>query len=177
MAQRMVKVTNMVNAMVSVKDATYNVNRRWMKRGQTVPIPFEAIENMLWEEGFRRMIDSGVLYIQDLQDKQDLGLEPVDATAPINIKALSEQDMKNLWNTAPMSVFKREITSLPRVQVDSLVEYAIQNKIVNSEKCSFIKNLTRKDILSAISAIEEDAKADERERRRQEAYASEGRRG
>jgi hypothetical protein len=33
MATRMVKVTNMVNAMVSVKDTAYNVNRRWNKRG------------------------------------------------------------------------------------------------------------------------------------------------
>lgn len=177
MAQRMVKVTNMVNAMVSIKDPTYNVNRRWMKRGQTVPIPFEAVENMLWEEGFRRMIESGVLYIMDLKDKQDLGLEPINVNEPVNIKALTEQDMKNLWGAAPISVFKKEIVSLPRVQVDSLVEYAIQNKIVDSEKCSFIKDLTHKDILGAISAIEEDEKEEERVRRRQEAYASEGRRG
>jgi hypothetical protein len=55
---------------------------------------------------------------------------------------------------------------LPRVQVDSLVEYAIQNKIVDGAKGSFIKDLTHKDILSAISAIEEDAKADDLDRRR-----------
>lgn len=177
MAQRMVMVTNMVNAMVSVKDQAFNVNRRWMKRGQTIPIPYEAVENMLWEEGFRRMIESGVLYIQNMKDKQDLGLEPMEATKPTNIKALTEQDMKNLWNTVPITVFKKEVVSLPRVQVDSLVEYAIQNKIVDGAKCSFIKDLTHKDILSAISAIEEDAKADDLDRRRQEAYAAEGRRG
>jgi hypothetical protein len=35
------------------------------------------------------MLDSGVLYIQDMQIKKDLGLEPQEATAPVNIKALS----------------------------------------------------------------------------------------
>ena len=125
MAQRMVQITNMVNGMVSVKDPAFNVNRRWLKRGQTLPIPYEAVENLLWQDGFRRMLEAGVLYISNMQDKKDLGLEPQEATEPTNIKALTEQQMKNLWSTAPMSVFKKEVTSLPRVQVDNLIEYAI----------------------------------------------------
>jgi hypothetical protein len=71
MATRMVMITNMVNGMVSVKDETYGVNRRWMKRGQTIPIPYEAVENMLWQEGFRRMLEAGVLWIPDMQIKKD----------------------------------------------------------------------------------------------------------
>lgn len=177
MAQKMVMITNMVNGMVSVKDPTYGVNRRWVKRGQTLPIPYEAVENLLWQDGFRRMLDSGVLYIQDMQIKKDLGLEPQEATAPVNIKALSIQDMKNLLENVPIAVFKKEVVSLPRVQVDNLIEFAIENKIVNTDKCMFLKDLTHKDIFAAIRAREEDAKADELERRKQEAYASEGRRG
>ena len=48
MAQRMVMITNMVNAKVSIKDPAYGVNRRWEKRGQSLPIPYEAVENLLW---------------------------------------------------------------------------------------------------------------------------------
>lgn len=177
MAQRMVMITNMVNAKVSIKDPAYGVNRRWEKRGQSLPIPYEAVENLLWQDGFRRMLEMGVLYIPDLQTKKDLGLEPEEATEPINIKALTELQMKNLLTTTPMAVFKKEIAALPRVQVDNLIEYAIEKKIVNAEKCAFLKQITKKDILAAISAKEEDAKADELERRRREAYAEEGRRG
>ena len=166
MTQRMVMITNMVNGMVSVKDQAYGVNRRWVKRGQTLPIPYEAVENLLWQDGFRRMLEAGVLYIQDLQTKKDLGLEPEEAKEPTNIKALNETQMKNLLNNAPMTVFKKEVSTLPRVQVDNLIEFAIENKIVNAEKCAFLKDLTHKDILAAISAKEEEAKADERERRR-----------
>lgn len=177
MATRMVMITNMVNGMVSIKDETYGVNRRWMKRGQTIPIPYEAVENMLWQEGFRRMLEAGVLWIPDMQIKKDLGLEPQEATEPVNLKALSEQQMLNLWNNSPIDVFKKEITTLPRVQVDNLIEFAIEKGIVDAEKCAFLKQLTHKDILAAISAIEEDKKAEEEERRRQASYAQEGRRG
>ena len=37
MAQRMVMITKMVNGKVSIKDPAYGVNRRWEKRGQTIP--------------------------------------------------------------------------------------------------------------------------------------------
>ncbi len=176
MATRMVKVTNMVNAMVSVKDTAYNVNRRWNKRGQTLPIPYEAVEGLLWQDGFRRMIDSGILYIADMKDKQDLGLEPLEAKEPVNIIALTEIQMKNLLTSTPLTVFKKEVQALPRVQVDNLIEYAIQNKLTDSEKCSFLKTLTKKDILAAISAKEDDEREEARERAKRAAYAEEGRR-
>lgn len=177
MAQRMVMVKNMMNCIVSVKDTTYNINRRWNKRGQVLPIPFEVVEGMLWSDSFRRMIDSGILYIENMQDKKDLGLEPQDATEPVNIKALSEMQMENLLTKTPISVFKREVQDLPMIQVDNLIDYAIANRITDAEKCAFLKLLTKKDILAAISAEEDDRAAEEKEKARREFYAQEGRRG
>ena len=177
MAQRMVLIKNMMDCIVSVKDATYNINRRWNKRGHVLPIPYEVVEGMLWSDGFRRMIDTGILYIENMKDKKDLGLEPQEATEPVNIKALSEIQMKNLLTKTPISVFKKEVQDLPMIQVDNLIDYAISNKITDAEKCSFLKQLTKKDILAAISAEEDDKAAEERERAKREMYAQEGRRG
>ena len=177
MATRMVQITNMVNGMVSVKDPTSGVNRMWRKRGQTVPLPFEVVESLLWEDGFMRLLESGVLYIQNMKDKQDLGLEPQEAKEPTNMLALTELQMKNLLTSTPLTVFKKEIAKYPRIQVDNLIEYAIENNLVDPEKCYFLKEVTGKDIMLAISRKEEDAKADELARQRQAAYAAEGRRG
>lgn len=74
MAQRMVKVQNMVNKTVSVKKPEYGINRRWTQKGQIIPLPYEAVEQMLWDNGVRVMIDRGILYIPDMKDKIDLGL-------------------------------------------------------------------------------------------------------
>lgn len=177
MATRMVMITNMVNGMVSVKDPATGVNKMWRKRGQTLPLPYESVENLLWQDGFMRLLESGILYIQNMKDKQDLGLEPQEAKEPTNIIALSELQMKNLMTTTPFTVFKTEIAKLPRIQVDNLIEYAVQNNLTDTQKCYFLKEVTGKDILLAISRREEEARADELERQKQAAYAAEGRRG
>lgn len=122
------------------------------------------------------MIDSGILYIENLKDKQDLGLEPIDAKTPVNIIVLNDTQMKEMMTTTPIDVFKKTIQDLPKVQVDALVEFAIDNQYVDSAKCTFIRQLTGKDIYKAISQREEDKVAEERERKRQEAAKAEGRR-
>lgn len=159
---RMVKITNMINAQVSVVDPANNVNRQWKKRGQSTAIPYEAVEQLLYEDGFRNMIDSGILYIESMKDKQDLGLEDIDSTKPTNIIALSTADMERLLKETPLVVFKKEVANLPAVQVDSLIEYAVENKIANVEKCTFLKELTKKDVLKAISNREEIEKTNKR---------------
>jgi hypothetical protein len=78
--------------------------------------------------------------------------------------------------STPIDVFKKEILNVPRVQVDALIEYSIDHQLVDSAKCTFLKELTGKDIFKAISVREEDRLIEERERKRQEYAASEGRR-
>lgn len=164
---RMVAVKSMVNARVSVKDPTYGVNRRWDRKGQQITLPYSVVEGMLWQDGFRHLIEGGILYIDSLKDKQDLGLEPEDVKEPVNIIVLTEIQMKNLLTTTPFIVFKKELQMLTRTQIDNLIEYAIKNQLIDIQKCSFLKKLTGRDIISAIKANEEDAEAEERERRQQ----------
>lgn len=156
MQNRMVVITSMVNARVSVKDITYGINRRWDRKGQKIPVPYEVVEGLLWQDGFRHLIDSGILYIESMQDKIDLGLEPADAKQPVNIVVLNDTKMKNLLCNVPLIVFKREVGELSKVQINNLIDYAIDNKIMNMDKCKFLKELTGRDIISAIQAREED---------------------
>lgn len=148
--QRMVLIKNMYDAVVSVIKPEYGIQRKWQKLGQTIGIPYDIVEQLLWDKGFKNLIDTGILYIEDMQTKIDLGLEPEGATKPVNIRTLNEEDMKNIWN-APIAVFKKEIGDLPRLQVDALIEYAITNDIADATKCIYIKQVTGRDILKAIS--------------------------
>lgn len=161
MANRMVALKSTVNGTVVIKKPEYGVNRRWLKRGQTQMVPFEIMEQLLYDNGVRRMIDSGILYIEDLDTKKELGLEPMEATKPVNILALTPEDMQRLWTTTPIDVFKREVSNLPRIQVDNLVDYAIETETIDAEKCRFLKKVTGKDILSVLARnqeIEEEEK-------------------
>lgn len=175
MSQRMVALKNMIDSQVSVRDLSIGVNRRWQRRGQVIPIPYEAVEQLLWQDGFRRMIDQGVLYIENMRDKQDLGLEPMNVSQPTNIIALNEEEIVELLKAATIDDFKKTICSLSDTQIDSVIDYAISHKIVDAVKCTILKQVTGRDILGAISAKEKNEYLDKQEELKA-ARMSEGRR-
>ena len=165
--ERMVKVTSMIDAQVGITDLSVGVKRRWQKRGQSLPIPFDQLQILLYNDGVANMFRQGMLYIDNMKDKQDLGLEPMEATEPTNIIALNATQMRELLNNKPISLSK-----LPDAQIDNLIDFAISEKIVNVDKCAILKEITGRDILKAIRTQEEIAAEDAAEKR----AAAEGRR-
>lgn len=160
MATRMVKLQSMVNKVVGVSKPEYGIKRKWTKKGQIIPLPFDTVEQMLWDEGFRRMVDRGILYINEMQDKIDLGLEPAGAEQPENILVLSDLQIKNYLTTTPYEVFKKEVSELNMTQIRNIINYAITNEIVDVQKCNFLKELTGLDILKEISLNKDLEKVD-----------------
>lgn len=170
--ERMVKVTAMIDSQLGITNPEMGFKRRWQKRGQSIPIPFETLQVLLYDDGVANMFKQGLLYIDDMKAKQDLGLEPLEATEPVNIIALNETQMKEMLTVKPMAVFRRELSKLPDAQIDNLIDFAIANKIVNVDKCAVLKEVTGRDILKAIRTQEEIAAEDAAEKKR----AAEGRR-
>ena len=151
MTERMVKVQNMVNKTIVIRKPEYNLNRRWTQKNQIIPIPFDTLEQALWNEGIRTLFDRGMLYIPDMQDKIDLDLEPADATEPQNIIVLTDKQIENLLNNVPFVAFKKELEELSSTQIREIANYAIIHEIANVEKVNYLKSLTDVDILKAIS--------------------------
>ena len=112
MTERMVKVQNMVNKTIVIRKPEYNLNRRWTQKNQIIPIPFDTLEQALWNEGIRTLFDRGMLYIPDMQDKIDLDLEPADATEPQNIIVLTDKQIENLLDNYHEKKNVTEIASL-----------------------------------------------------------------
>lgn len=151
MMQRMVKVQNMVNKTISIKKPQYNFNKRWTQKNQIIPVPFEALEQMLWDEGIRRFFDRGMLYISEMKDKIDLGLEPEGATEPQNIIVLTDKQINDFLTSKPFVVFKKELEDLSDTQIREIVNYAIIHELADIEKVNYLKKLTGVDILKAIA--------------------------
>lgn len=165
---RMVNLKNMVNKTVGVSLPEYGVNRKWTTKGQVIPLPYDTVEQMLWHNGFRQMIDRGILYIESMQDKIDLGLEPSDATEPENIKVLSDTQIKNLLISQPYEVFKREIFTLTMTQVNNIINYAIANEIVDVQKAELLRTISNIDILKAVANKKEIERLDQIEAKKEE---------
>ena len=145
-----VKVISMVNGRIGVNVPDLHFSRQWLKKGSSIKIKQEILEELLYDSGFRYMINNGMLYIEDLAVKKELGLEPEDTDKPVNIIVLSESEMNRYMTTLPLWEFKNKVTELSYEQIQNLADYAIEKRLTNIDRCNLIKEICGKDIIKAI---------------------------
>lgn len=145
-----VKVTSMVTGRVGVNSHELRFSRQWLKKGSSVMIDKQILEELMYDNGFKYMIDNGILFIEDMEVKKELGLEPEDATEPVNIIVLDDKKMRQFMVSMPLADFKEKISELSYEQVQILADYAIQNRLGDIDKTSIIKKICGKDIIRAI---------------------------
>lgn len=151
-----IRVISKHQGPVSVNISDLRFKREWPNKGASVLIERETLEEMMYDSGFKYMIDTGMLYIEDLEVKKELGLEPEDATEPVNIIVLSDNDMKRMMTAMPQFEFDAKLKTLNYEQMLALADFAIKNELGDFGKCDAIKKACGKDILTAIKLNRED---------------------
>lgn len=150
-----IKITNICGHDVTVVKHELNFNRKWAPKMSQM-IDKDIVEELLFDPGFKYVIDNGMLYIEDLEVKKELGIEPFDATEPVNIIILTDADKEEYLTKLSLAAFKEKVAELPMEQVRSLVDYAIEHRIVDINKAKVLKAKTGRDIMKAISLEEAD---------------------
>lgn len=151
-----IRVISKHQGPISVNIPDLRFKREWPNKGSSIPIERETLEEMMYDSGFKYMIDTGMLYIEDLEVKKELGLEPEDATEPVNIIVLSDNDMKRMMTAMPQFEFDAKLKTLNYEQMLALADFAIKNELGDFGKCDAIKKACGKDILTAIKLNRED---------------------
>ena len=151
-----IRVISKHQGPVSVNISDLRFKREWPNKGASVLIEKETLEEMMYDSGFKYMIDTGMLYIEDLEVKKELGLEPEDATEPVNIIVLNDNDMKRMMTAMPQFEFDAKLKTLNYEQMLALADFAIRNELGDFGKCDAIKKACGKDILTAIKLNRED---------------------
>ena len=151
-----IRVISKHQGPISVNISDLRFKREWPNKGASVLIEKETLEEMMYDNGFKYMIDTGMLYIEDLEVKKELGLEPEDATEPVNIIVLSDNDMKRMMTAMPQFEFDAKLKTLNYEQMLALADFAIKNELGDFGKCDAIKKACGKDILTAIKLNRED---------------------
>ncbi len=145
-----VAVVSTVNGTVGIYSPEYNFKKDWTKKGQKILIDKELLENLMYDNGVEYMFSTGMLYIEDMEVKKELGIEPEDATEPINVIVLSDKDMRRYWTVLPVAEFKQKIAALSREQKKNLVDFAVENEIMNLEKSEIMKQAIDMDAIQMI---------------------------
>ena len=82
--------------------------------------------------------------------------EPEDAPAPVNIIILDDQQRKRYLTVMPLGEFKTKVQELPIEQVRELAQFAIDNEIVDFDKCEILKKMVNMDVVRSIELNKAD---------------------
>lgn len=151
-----VKIVNLISSRVNIDVPDVRLKRVWEQKGAVKAVPFDQLEEALYDPGVEALFREGILGIEDLEIKKKLGLEPEDAIEPVNIIVLNDTQRKRYLTVMPQSEFKTKIKELPLEQVRELAQFAITNELVDFEKDEIIKKITGTDIIGTIQMNKAD---------------------
>lgn len=145
-----IKVISAYNGRCGIDNADLRISRRWPARGSVVTFSKEQIEELMFDPAFRNMVNEGVLYIEDMEVKKEIGLEEEDATSP-TIILMDNNALDRFWRIMPLAQFKVETKTLTKAQITSLAEYAITHGSDGTiEKANYLTSISGYQILKGI---------------------------
>ena len=156
-----VKVVNLISSRVNINIPDIRLHRVWEKKGAVKTVPFDQLQEAIYNSGVEALFTEGILGIEDLEIKKKLGLEPEEATEPVNIIVLDEAQRKRYLTVMPLNEFKAKIKELPLEQVRELARFAISNELIDFEKAEIIKKMTGTDIIGTIQMNRADQETKE----------------
>lgn len=150
MENRKINVVSTVNSTVVVNDPQIRFHRTWERRGTVREIEWDTLRELSYGAGFWNMVKSGILYIDDMDAKIELGLEPPSAKQPQNIIVLTDDQRQRYLTVAPLRDLKEICGKLTQVELNNLVDYAIEKEIINYDKSKYLEELTGRNIIKTI---------------------------
>lgn len=145
-----VTLISMCKQPITLSFPELRITRTFPRKGSKISFDKNAFSEMVYDPGLTYMLENGMLYIEDMEVKKEIGLEPEDADEPKNIKILTDAEMKRYLTVLPANELQTKIKSLKREQIEALVDFAIENEYSDYSRCEVIKKLTGRDIIRAI---------------------------
>ena len=143
-------VTSMVNGLVSINMPQHRLVRAWPQKGTKLPVDKDALREAIYEPGVEYMFKNGMLYIDDMDFKIELGLEEEGTDKPTAIIPVDEKYLERVLKRMPVAEMKMAIKAMNTEQRDSLFEYAATQNDIQLDRIQAIKEVTGNDLLKVI---------------------------
>lgn len=145
-----VTVVSTVASIVEINLPYQHFRKEWNKKGAKVLIDKEFLAEALYDAGVEYMFKNGILYIENMQDKIDLGLEPEGSQEPENIIVLTDAEKKRLMTTGQGWELKGALEKLSYNSRLDFCNYVVENELLDGAKAKIIKEICDFDIIRAI---------------------------
>lgn len=141
----LVKNTSIHPINISLPDTKFK--RTWTPGGE-FKVPFEVLQEAIYDRGFMVFIEKGLLFIDDKIARVELGLEEEDAE-PV-VKILTKAQLTKLLKATPIEEFTTTVHELTPEQCQTLIDLALEAKNVDMRKAAILKEITGIDTIKAI---------------------------
>ena len=142
-----VMVTSMVGGTISAASLEHRV---WNKKGQKLPVSKDVLREAIYEPGIEYMFKKGILYIDDMEMKIELGLETPGTTAPTEVLPVDDKYLNRVLRLMPISEMKAAIDKMSIVQKQELVDYTSKQNDIQLDRLAIVSEKCNVDILKTI---------------------------
>lgn len=145
-----VMVTSMVSGRIGLVLPRLHINKVWPKKGTKLPVEKEVLREAIYEPGVEYMFKQGLLYIDDMDFKIELGLEEEGTKAPTNVIPMDEKYMSRVLKLMPIAEMKKAIGGMNDNQKRELIDFASEQNDISFDRMDVIKKLTGIDVVKVI---------------------------
>ena len=149
-----VMITSMVGGTIRVSALNHRV---WNKKGQKLPVSKDILREAIYEPGVEYMFKKGILYIEDMDFKIELGLEAEGTKVPTEILPMDEKFMNRVLKLMPVPEMKTTIDKMTMVQKQELVDFAVKQNDISLDRIKIVSDKCGVDILKTISLVQTEA--------------------
>lgn len=142
-----VMITSMVGGTISAASLEHRV---WNKKGQKLPVSKDVLREAIYEPGIEYMFKKGILYIDDMEMKIELGLEAPGTTTPTEVLPVDDKYLNRVLKLMPISEMKTAIDKMSIVQKQELVDYASKQNDIQLDRLAIVSDKCNVDILKTI---------------------------
>ena len=142
-----VMVTSMVGGTISAASLEHRV---WNKKGQKLPVSKDVLREAIYKPGIEYMFKKGILYIDDMEMKIELGLEAPGTTTPTEVLPVDDKYLNRVLKLMPISEMKAAIDKMSIVQKQELVDYASKQNDIQLDRLAIVSDKCNVDILKTI---------------------------
>lgn len=142
-----VMVTSMVGGTVSASSLEHRV---WNKKGQKLPVSKDVLREAIYEPGVEYMFKNGILYIDDMEFKIELGLEAPGTEIPTEVLPVDDKYLNRVLKLMPVSEMKSAIDKMSIVQKQELVDYASKQNDIQLDRLAIVSEKCGVDVLKTI---------------------------
>lgn len=142
-------VTSMVGGNIGITLPHIRFNKTWPRKGTKLAIEKDILREAIYEPGIEYLFKQGILYIDDLSFKIELGLEPEGAETPTHV-AVDEKYMTRVLKVMPVGEMKKAISEMNEIQRQEFVDFASSQNDISLERIKVVDQVTGANILKII---------------------------